>query len=644
VSRAVVLELVAAMLVVLAAVAAWELAPVATASSLVASLLGPWVLRGARTRARWGALALVPLLGGAGAVALGAPLAPSTAAAALALIALQRLGRASPDQDRPLIPLTALALALAAVVAPSLSVAAAIVLWAGAAPVLGLLSELGPAPRARAVGRHLVPIGGLTAALTIAIFLLIPRLVPAAGALAIDPERARIGFSDEVTLGELGELLDDARPALRLAIADGVPTHLIRGLTLDRFDGRRWTSTAAPRPSPVVRPSDALPVLVEQGPDAGSVAFAPGAIAAIEAPDATFVPMDDGSWRLRGPPRAVRYTAWLDPKPDPVPASGRERWLQLPALDPRVAPLAREVIRDAAPLDAAARVADHLSAGYTHTLAPRDRGSASPLSTFLFETRAGHCEYFATAAVILLRAAGHPARIVHGYARPDPIAAYWVVRHGHAHAWIEVLDAEGAWVAVDVTPGGPRQPPAPPPSEAWLEGPRQAFADSVVRYDAGDQIAATAAMARAIERGLPAPIATPAMSAVILGVVAALGAVGLVVGARHLARRLAGEGPQRPPGVVGRLHARARRDVRRAGYTIPASLPPVEAAAWLRSWNPDAGAPMESLAWLHYRVRYGGEADAALSAEARALATAVRRALRRRHNGLRAPASARAPR
>ncbi|MBM4366638.1 MAG: hypothetical protein FJ102_10525, partial [Deltaproteobacteria bacterium] len=62
------------------------------------------------------------------------------------------------------------------------------------------------------------------------------------------------------------------------------------------------------------------------------------------------------------------------------------------------------------------------------------------------------------------------------------------------------------------------------------------------------------------------------------------------------------------------------------GHAIPADLPPVEAAAWLRSRDPAAAAPYEALAWSVYRARYGGDrldADA-ISAQLREIRTAPR--------------------
>ena len=79
----------------------------------------------------------------------------------------------------------------------------------------------------------------------------------------------------------------------------------------------------------------------------------------------------------------------------------------------------------------------------------------TPMAQFLTETHAGHCEHFATAAVLLLRLAGVPARYAIGYA-VDPSARHgdtWYVRERHGHAWVMVWRSEHArWEEFDPTP------------------------------------------------------------------------------------------------------------------------------------------------------------------------------------------------
>jgi len=75
----------------------------------------------------------------------------------------------------------------------------------------------------------------------------------------------------------------------------------------------------------------------------------------------------------------------------------------------------------------------------------------TPLASFLLRERAGHCEYFATATVLLLREAGIPARYAVGYAVQEKTATGFIVRERHAHAWC-LVHRDGAWHDFDTTP------------------------------------------------------------------------------------------------------------------------------------------------------------------------------------------------
>src|SRR5262249_15769964 len=78
----------------------------------------------------------------------------------------------------------------------------------------------------------------------------------------------------------------------------------------------------------------------------------------------------------------------------------------------------------------------------------------TPLSRFLLRTPSGHCEYFATAGVLLLRRIGIPARYAVGYAVHEGSGSKFVVRQRDAHAWCLVWnDHSRTWQDFDFTPG-----------------------------------------------------------------------------------------------------------------------------------------------------------------------------------------------
>jgi transglutaminase-like putative cysteine protease len=100
------------------------------------------------------------------------------------------------------------------------------------------------------------------------------------------------------------------------------------------------------------------------------------------------------------------------------------------------------------------KVRRYFSGGFAYSLdlqAPRDQ--AMPLADFLLRTRSGHCEYYATATVLLLRAAGIPARYATGFSVQEysELEQRYLVRRRHAHAWARVW-VNGAWRDLDTTP------------------------------------------------------------------------------------------------------------------------------------------------------------------------------------------------
>ncbi|OPZ15711.1 MAG: Protein-glutamine gamma-glutamyltransferase [candidate division BRC1 bacterium ADurb.BinA364] len=91
-------------------------------------------------------------------------------------------------------------------------------------------------------------------------------------------------------------------------------------------------------------------------------------------------------------------------------------------------------------------------AGFSYTLQPPLLG-AHPVDDFLFVTQRGFCEHYASAFVVLMRAAGVPARVVTGYqgGEANPIDGFVVIRQSDAHAWAEVWLAGRGWTRIDPT-------------------------------------------------------------------------------------------------------------------------------------------------------------------------------------------------
>ncbi len=638
--RSAVLRGVGTAITLAGLLALWPVGPWvgdATVAAAVVVLAAPWVGPRLPRGWPWGPVAVGVAVGAALTPALlGRTVAESLGLALLVLAVARRLGRAHPRDDRLSALLALLMLVLGGTRAADPVVGVAVAGWVALAPVLAVLATLeeGRARQEReraVVGRHLRGLSLAAVALMAVGFVALPRLRGAElGGHTAEPARTRVGYAEQVELGDLDQLLDDPGLALRLALPPDAPAPaLLRGRVLDHFDGRSWRATGS---LGIPDPAGARPYRIQQEAEAGPVAFAPGVVVRIEAEPPGFRPAD-GAWRLVGPPRRLRYTAWSLPL-EAVPAPREPRHLQLPDdLDPRVPDLARRVAGEAdGPLAAARALEAYLEEGYGYTRAPRDTTLDAPLTSFLFERRTGHCEYFATSLAVLLRSLGHPSRLVTGYARPrlNPVTGHWTVRRGHAHAWVEVRGDDARWHAVDPTPGGSRPPPEPTPLAPLSDAVGRWWTEGVLAYDGGVQVAALTGMGGWIQAGItgrPVGQRTPWLGLGLLLGPFAIALATSILAFRALGRRLAGEPSPRPSGRVARLHHRARRAITRAGVAVPDALPPVEAARWVQQRAPAVGDHLEALAWLHYRVRYGGEDDGALAAPARRSLAALRRAL-----------------
>jgi hypothetical protein len=231
----------------------------------------------------------------------------------------------------------------------------------------------------------------------------------------------------------------------------------------------------------------------------------------------------------------------------------------------------------------------------------------TPLADFLERTRAGHCEHFATATTLLLRAAGVPARYASGYSLQEwsGIERAWIARERHSHAWSRAW-VGGRWIDVDATP----------PSWFELESDERpawsALADAWswmrFRLDRGYREAGTAG--RALAWGVPA---------LLLG----------FLFARRLRRRwrpaarAAAPGPARgEDAYAGSEFARVARFLESRG---PPRRPDETCRDWLARLGPGIGEPGELAALVDFHYRHRFDPRGLSAEERRAFATAVDR-------------------
>ena len=196
--------------------------------------------------------------------------------------------------------------------------------------------------------------------------------------------------------------------------------------------------------------------------DSSSVNPAPLGADALWASSSVVEVERQGVLRVSPGHRAKRVAFRLDPAvgaPGAPPDAPEGIDLHLPA---RIRPglesvLTRWGARDRPPREAIDHIRTRLLEDHAYSLEfHRDQRGMDPVLEFLGEEKRGHCEYFASAAALLARAAGVPARVVGGYrvVERSPLDDYAIVRQRDAHAWAEVW-LDGRWETLDATPGGP---------------------------------------------------------------------------------------------------------------------------------------------------------------------------------------------
>jgi transglutaminase-like putative cysteine protease len=315
-------------------------------------------------------------------------------------------------------------------------------------------------------------------------FLFFPRFAPL-WSLPIKTSHSQTGMSEEMTPGSIAELSQSAERAFRVTFNGPAPERrnlYWRAMLLDHFDGRTWKRSfdalfaeraregllynnkyEVYEPQAVDGPYYDMILephhnrwafsLVGSTPASGNVHRIGGGIYEFRQDVASPTP----------------YRMVYDQSAVPVPsvpgamliqgverrASPRQQDLQLPSSGN---PLARQLVDRLLALGptemgyVAAVLRFFYDEGFGYTLKPPLLGQDT-IDDFLFGTRLGFCEHFASSAAFLFREAGLPARVVTGYqgGELNSDLGYWVVRQYDAHAWVEVYINGTGWLRVDPT-------------------------------------------------------------------------------------------------------------------------------------------------------------------------------------------------
>lgn len=298
--------------------------------------------------------------------------------------------------------------------------------------------------------------------LAIIFFVLFPRIPGPLWGLPRDASGGRTGLSDSMEPGMISQLSQSDEVAFRVRFEGAAPPNrelYWRGPVLADFDGYRWKplddirrepSSLMQPVGPTIRyeiqldphgrryllaldlPTGTLPPNARISPDyvlESKEAVLDARLIQLESSTRWSLGVTDGSWEL-------------------------SLYRRLPQnLNPRTLDLAREWSSGLPdPADYVQRVLQMFrEEPYSYTLEPPLLRGFHRIDQFLFETRAGFCEHFAAAFVVLMRAAGLPARVVTGYQGADNNGSYYIVRQSDAHAWAEVWLPQRGWLRIDPT-------------------------------------------------------------------------------------------------------------------------------------------------------------------------------------------------
>ncbi len=447
---------------------------------------------------------------------------------------------------------------------------------------------------------------------TMFFFLILPR-----PSIAFTPgwgggKVARSGFGENITPGKVESIKKDSSVAMRVEWLKGTrpaPQDLYwRGKVYMEYRRGRWISGSfSKRPSlPPLPPGRDTTYKVFLEPQESDVLFALGLPTGVSlsrgrallSPGFTLRSSSPVTSRLSYTLRSRMVKAFPPLVPPP-------RFLQVP--DP-VARQLRALARSIAPgekdpLRLARAVEEYLRRNHRYSLHPRN-GGPYPVVSFLLHGGAGHCEYFATAMVLLMRLRKVPARIVAGFQGGEwnRLGNYYMVRNSNAHTWVEVYKKGTGWVPFDPTPPSPLEEGGRTPS--W--GPLARLVDYlkfqwyhwVISYDVERQAQLVKRALKVFSSSTTVPILSPSSPLrktvlVLMGIVA-----GLFLGLRLLSRH------RKRPRTWGERLARILTE---GGFPLQPGETLLELAHRIEKDHPLLGKKTREAVELYYRKEYGGQ-------------------------------------
>jgi transglutaminase-like putative cysteine protease len=265
---------------------------------------------------------------------------------------------------------------------------------------------------------------------------------------------AVVGFSDNVSLGDVSNIQEDNSIAFRVKM-EKLPSKdlYFRGIVLDYFDGNKWTRK---NKNLLRQKSNFNKNIVKQtvflNPYGKNYLFAlnyPVKIYGINAniySDYTLESKNNIN-------KTVKYTVYSLIE-DKISQNlvNKDLYLQLPHLSKKFIEFAKSLKKDKSVPEFVNYLVNYFNENYKYSLKNLPQGE-NPLDDFIFNKKAGNCEFFASATALILRINGIPSRLVAGYKGADynDIAGYYVVFNKNAHTWVEYY-YKGYWHTIDTTP------------------------------------------------------------------------------------------------------------------------------------------------------------------------------------------------
>lgn len=492
------------------------------------------------------------------------------------------------------------------------------------------------------------------------------------------------GYTSTIALGRSGRLTDSTTPVFDVGVTDEAGRPLgsanknlyLRGSTLDSYDPETQTWSRAHRspgrpievrggdrqsinsPGTARAGREYLRITLRRPPSSDETLFTvwrPTALVpsrpskvSIDSHDASLRRTEDRAGTPSGPLQyIVEYSpsdsTGIQPYSDLGFQQGRIHDLALSVLRPRGIsedPRARDRIANR---QAANAIKDYLQSNYAYSrdmVAPEE--GQDPIDMFLFQTKAGHCEYFASAMTAICQSVGMQSRIVAGYLAADynSITGEYLVRESNAHAWCEVHTGEGNWYVIDPSPSAEIDRIHKQTGgllsmlRRWYDTVEFGWNRSIIGFDAtrqglaqrdrtsyqwltrmfnrlSDQLA-EAGRSRADNARLRAtsPIMYLLPIILVLALIVVVSRTGLpAIRLPRIFRRGRGTSSRTDPDLAAaiakaKFYADAIKALDRANLAKPESAPPLTFASTLAAHSPTAASAMQRIAMAFYRIRF----------------------------------------